>query len=113
MKAKALLCYSITLDTTPVVGCENIAFNTDCYWKCALSRIGGPAEHPVGTCKMGPDSDPSAVVDPELRVHGVENLRVIDAAIMPNIISGYTYATTVMIGEKGADMIAKKWLLKF
>lgn len=113
MKAKALLCYNITLDTTPVVGCENIAFNTDSYWKCALSRIGGPAEHPVGTCKMGPESDPSAVVDPELRVHGVENLRVIDAAIMPNIISGYTYATTVMIGEKGADMIAKKWLLKF
>lgn len=46
MKAKALLCHNVTLDTTPVVGCENITFNTNNYWKYALSRIGGPAEQP-------------------------------------------------------------------
>lgn len=112
MKAKALESYDLTLDTTLVKGCETLTFGTDDYWKCALSRTGSPAEHPVGTCKMGPDSDPLAVVDPELRVHGVPNLRVIDAAIMPNIISGYTYATSIMIGEKGADMISKAWSLK-
>tara|TARA_B100001123_G_scaffold409683_1_gene504040 strand:- start:1238 stop:2836 length:1599 start_codon:yes stop_codon:yes gene_type:complete len=68
-------------------------------------KSGGSLLHPVGTCSMGVNED--AVVDPELKVHGIENLRVVDASIMPKIVSGNTNAATIMIGEKGSDLILK------
>jgi choline dehydrogenase len=72
----------------------------------AAGDIGTTIFHPVGTTKMGPAADPSAVVDAELRVHGVHGVRVIDASIMPTITSGNTNAPTLMIAEKGARLFA-------
>lgn len=66
---------------------------------------GATVFHPIGTCKMGSGSD--AVVDKNLRVHGIENLRVADASIMPTMVSGNTNAASIMIGEKASDLIQK------
>lgn len=68
-------------------------------------RRGNTGYHLVGTCRMGPESDARSVVDDELRVRGVENLRVIDASIMPMLPSANTFASTIAIAEKGADLI--------
>jgi len=61
--------------------------------------------HAVGTCKIGTDDDPMAVVDSELRVRGIEGLRITDASIMPVIVNANTKAASMMIGEKAADLV--------
>jgi len=66
----------------------------------------GTIWHPVGTCKMGTDA--LSVVDPQLRVHGIDGLRIIDGSIMPTIVSANPNAAIVMIGEKGSDLIQRK-----
>lgn len=70
-----------------------------------VRRRAGSIFHPVGTCAMGPDSDPMAVVDAQMRVRGVKGLRVVDASVMPRIVSGNTNAAAIMIAERAADLI--------
>ena len=88
--------YHISLD--PGTGC-NTAADIDAY----VARVSGSHFHPVGTCRMG--SDERAVVDPELRVNGIDGLRVVDASVMPRVVGANTNAATIMIAEKAADMI--------
>lgn len=76
---------------------------TDYDWEQFLRRESVTVFHPVGTCKMGADA--MAVVDSSLRVRGIAKLRVVDASIMPHLVSGNTNAPTIMIGERGADLI--------
>lgn len=92
--------------------CKNFEFGSDAYWECHIRTISMTIYHPVGTCKMGPAWDREAVVDPRLRVYGIDGLRVIDASIMPTIPSGNTNAPAIMVGEKGADLIKEDWLSK-
>jgi choline dehydrogenase len=82
------------------------AFQSDDELIAAAGNVGTTIFHPVGTCRMGRDSDPTAVVDARFRVRGVERLRVIDASIMPTITSGNTNSPTLMIAERAARILA-------
>lgn len=93
----------------PFPGCEHLPLWTDEYWGCCLRHYSTTLYHQAGTCKMGNASDPTAVVDARLRVYGVDRLRVADASIMPNVVSGNTNAPCIMIGEKVSDMIKQDW----
>jgi choline dehydrogenase len=83
-------------------------FQTEDELVRAAGNIGTTIFHPVGTCRMGRENDPTAVVDPRLRVRGIERLRVIDASIMPTVTSGNTNTPTVMIAERGSAMIKEE-----
>ena len=82
-----------------------VQFETDAELAKLAGDIGTTIFHPVGTAKMGRDSEPMAVVDERLRVFGLERIRIIDASVMPTITSGNTNSPTIMIAEKAAEMI--------
>ncbi len=81
------------------------AVTTDAQIDAHIRRKAESAYHPSSSCRMGADDDPLAVVDGSLRVRGTEGLRVVDASVMPNVVSGNLNAPTIMIGEKAADII--------
>ncbi|XP_044013818.1 glucose dehydrogenase [FAD, quinone]-like [Aphidius gifuensis] len=109
---KAFKKHGAKINSLKIPGCEQYEFGTDDYWKCGILSIPVMENHECGTAKMGPKDDPDAVVDPELKVYGVDRLRVIDASIMPTIPGGHITASVYMVGEKGADMIIQKWQTK-
>ncbi|XP_049793282.1 glucose dehydrogenase [FAD, quinone]-like isoform X2 [Schistocerca nitens] len=90
-------------------GCEKYGEGSDDFWACAVKRYTGPENHQVGTCIMGDPYDPNTVVDPRLRVVGINGLRVVDASAIPHVPSGNLNAPTVMVAEKGAQMIIDDW----
>lgn len=92
----------------PFVGAEiapGLAKSSDADIDAHIRATSITVHHPLGTCRMGPDSDPGSVVDPQLRVRGVKGLRVVDASVMPDLVSGNINGPVVMIAEKAADMI--------
>ncbi|XP_059615597.1 glucose dehydrogenase [FAD, quinone]-like, partial [Phlebotomus argentipes] len=105
LKTNTFKSHEAELFIIPLPKCDLLTFDSDEYWECYCRVTVTTGFHPVGTVKMGPDSDPDAVVDHKLRVKGIKSLRVIDASIMPIIPSANTNAPTIMIGEKGADFI--------
>lgn len=92
-----------------VPACDNFELDSVDYWKCVGTNLVTSIFHPVGTCQMGTSINTS-VVDSRLRVHGVKQLRVIDAGVMPTITSGNTNGPTIMIGERGAELIKEDYL---
>ena len=82
-------------------------YDTDKFWQWYIRQSTMTFHHPVGTCRMGSTQDATTVVDPQLRVKGVKNLRVVDASVMPEIVSGNTNAPTIMIAEKATDIIKR------
>lgn len=97
------------LHTVPIPNCAHIHFGSDNYWRCSIRTLASSLHHQTSTCKMGPATDPTAVVSPELKVHGFANLRVVDTSIIPEAPTSHTNAMSFMIGEKCADMIKRQW----
>ncbi|XP_043270265.1 glucose dehydrogenase [FAD, quinone]-like [Venturia canescens] len=108
-KSAHFQAYGTRIHKAKVPGCEQHEFGSDDYWRCAIRHLPATMDHEIGTAKMGPASDSDAVVDPQLRVHGIKRLRVVDASIMPKIPVGHINAGIYMIGEKAADMIKEAW----
>ncbi|XP_031338786.1 glucose dehydrogenase [FAD, quinone]-like [Photinus pyralis] len=85
--------------------CQAYRYLSRKYWYCHIRQLALNVYHSMGTCKMGPRPSRGAVVDDQLRVHGVEGLRVADASVIPEAVSGHTNAVAIMIGEKVSDLI--------
>ncbi|XP_019873082.2 glucose dehydrogenase [FAD, quinone]-like [Aethina tumida] len=97
------------LAITPLPACKQYTFLSKEYWYCAIEQMTVFIFHPVGTCPMGPNAS-KFVVDNELKVHGIKQLRVADASVFPFTLSGHPSPVCVMIGEKLAMMLKEKYL---
>lgn len=92
-----------------VPACRHVAYDSDAYWRCQARHLTYTIYHYSGTCRMGANATDGAVIDAALRVHGVRGLRVADASIMPELVSGHPNAAIFMIAEKAAEMVANDW----
>lgn len=104
-KTKEMINAGLILEKLELPNCKDYIWDTREYWLCVIENIATPFFHVVGTCRMGSIDDCKSVVDPLLRVKGITGLRVIDSSIMPKIVSVNPNAASIMIGEKGSDII--------
>ncbi|KAJ9596746.1 hypothetical protein L9F63_012232 [Diploptera punctata] len=105
----AMQKYNLELNVNPVSGCENYTFASDEYFACSVRMATGAENHQAGTCKMGAATDQTSVVDNELKVHGVSNIRVIDASIFPVNPNSNPTSVIIMAAEKISDVIKASW----
>lgn len=109
IKTEPFASLGTRLHSIPYPYCDHIHFGSDNYWRCVIRLMAFSIQHQVGTCKMGPPNDPTAVVSHELKVHGIHQLRVVDTSIIPEAPTAHTNAISVMVGEKAADLVKKEW----
>lgn len=110
MQTRIFRALNATLNPNTVPECEKYERLSDDFWECLARHYTQTIYHPSGTTKMGPRNDSMAVVDAQLQVYGIKNLRVVDCSIMPTITTGNTNVPVMMIAEKAADMIKAKHL---
>ncbi|XP_016951578.1 glucose dehydrogenase [FAD, quinone] [Drosophila biarmipes] len=111
-RSKPMVKMGTRFHDRPFPGCEHLKFASEQYWKCCLRRYGSSLQHQSGTCKMGPSTDNTSVVDAQLRVHGIRGLRVVDASVLPNVPAGHTNAIVIMVAEKASDVIKDAWRMR-
>lgn len=105
----ALKATGLTLHHKPEPACSQYKLFSKDYFKCDIRWNTRPENHQTGSCRMGADSDPMAVVDNRLKVYGIKGLRVADASVMPQVVSGNPVASVNMVGERAADFIKQDW----
>jgi choline dehydrogenase len=109
-ETQAMKRFGARFHSKPLPNCKHLQLFTDEYWECLIRQYTMTIYHISGTAKMGPSSDPMAVLDSKLNVYGVEGLRVVDASMMPTITNGNINAPVIMVAEKSADVIKETWL---
>ena len=106
METPSMKRLGINIEQSKVSFCSQNEFRSDSFWlECYVKHLTVHGYHITGTCKMGSENDPSSVVDPNLRVKGIEGLRVVDGSVIPNISTGNTNGPIMMIAEKISDNI--------
>jgi len=106
---KAFQKIGAKLSPTPFPTCKHLKYRSHAYWRCYLEHYTLSVFHPAGTCAMGRVGNSQAVLDPRLRVIGVNHLRVMDASIMPQVVSTNPQSVCIAIGEIGSDFVKEHW----